>query len=188
MLQERRYDISSPSQRRNVQEEEKPSKTQRKRAMHELQALGERLVELNAAQLAEMALPETLSDAIGQLRRMTKHEARRRQLQYIGRLMRSADADSIREKLKTWEGVSVRHTARQHHIERWREQLLEDDGALGALASAHPGLDTQHLRALVRIARAERDSGRPPRAYRELFRALRDIIPDPQPLPGHDSE
>ena len=171
-----------------MQEEEKPSKTQRKRAMHELQALGERLVELNPAQLARMALPEALSDAIEQVRRMTKHEARRRQIQYIGRLMRSADADSIRETLKTWDGVSVRHTARQHRIERWREELLEDDGALGALASAHPGLDTQYLRALVRNARAERSAGRPPHAYRELFRALRDIIPDSQPLPGHDGE
>lgn len=171
-----------------MQEEEKPSKTQRKRAMHELQALGERLVELNPAQLAGMALPEALSDAIEQARHITRHEARRRQLQYIGRLMRSADADSIREKLKTWEGISAGHTARLHRIERWREQLLEDDAALGALASAHPGLDTQHLRALVRNARAERDSGRAPRAYRELFRALRDIIPDSQPVPDHEHE
>jgi ribosome-associated protein len=171
-----------------VEEEEKPSKTQLKRAMHELQALGERLVELNAAQLAEMALPESLSEAIEAARHMTKHEARRRQLQYIGRLMRSADADSIRERLKAWEGVSVRHAARHHRIERWREQLLEDDGALGALASAHPGLDTQYLRALVRNARAERGSGRPPRAYRELFRALRDIIPESQALPGHEQD
>jgi ribosome-associated protein len=171
-----------------VQEEDKPSKTQRKRAMHELQALGERLVELNAAQLAEMALPESLSEAIEEVRRMTKHEARRRQLQYIGRLMRTADADSIRERLRAWEGVSVRHTAHLHRLERWREELLGDDSALGALASAHPGVDTQYLRVLVRNARAERGSGRAPRAYRELFRALRDIIPESQALPGHEHE
>ena len=156
--------------------------------MHELQALGERLLGLNADQLDAMALPESLHDAVDQARRITRHEARRRHLQYIGRLMRSADADSIREKLKVWEGVSAGHTARVHRIERWRDQLLEDDAALGALAVAHPGLDMQHLRALVRNARAERESDRPPRAYRELFRALRDIIPDPQPDSGHDRQ
>ena len=160
----------------DVQDEEKPSKTQRKRAMHELQALGERLVELNPEQLAAVALPEDLREAVERARRITKREARRRQLQYIGRLMRSVDPEAIREKLKAWDGVSAGETARLHRIERWRERLIEDDGALGALAGAHPGIDTQRLRALVRNAREERDAGRPPRAYRELFRALREIV------------
>jgi ribosome-associated protein len=159
-----------------VQDEEKPSKTQRKRAMHELQALGERLVELNSGQLAEVGLPENLHDAIEQARRITRHEARRRHLQYIGRLMRSVDPEPIREKLKIWDGISAGHTARLHRVERWRERLIEDDGALGALADAHPGIDTQRLRALVRNTREERNAGQPPRAYRELFRALREIV------------
>ncbi len=157
---------------------EKPSKTQRKRAMHDLQALGERLVELNAGQLAAFVLPEKLRDAIDAAQQISRHGARRRQLQYIGRLMRDADADAIREKLKTWDGVSAENTARVHRIERWREQLLADDAAIGELAGIHPGLDTQRLRALVRNARAERDAAGPPRAFRELFRALRDLIPD----------
>jgi ribosome-associated protein len=188
MQRERRYDISSSLPIWNVQAEEKPSKTQRKRAMHELQELGERLIELNPEQLATIALPENLHDAVEQARRITKHEARRRQLQYIGRLMRAVDPEPIREKLKVWDGVSNEETARVHRIERWRDKLLEDDGAVGALAHAHPGIDTQRLRALVRNAREERNAGRPPRAYRELFRALRDIIPDSQPVPEHDGE
>src|SRR5258706_15555631 len=154
--------------------------------MHDLQALGERLVELNPGQLSEFALPEPLRDAVESARRMTRHEARRRQLQYVGRLMRSADADAIREKLKTWDGVSAGHTARVHRIERWRDQLLADDAALKEFAGAHPGLDTQRRRALVRNARAERDAGRPPRAFREVIRALRDIIADPQAVAGDD--
>jgi ribosome-associated protein len=171
-----------------VQAEEKPSKTQRKRVMHELQELGERLIALNPEQLAAITLPENLHDAVEQARRITRHEARRRQLQYIGRLMRAVDPEPIREKLKIWDGVSTEETARVHRIERWREELVEDDGAFGALARAHPGIDTQRVRALVRNAREERNAGRPPRAYRELFRALRDIIPDPQPVPEHDGE
>jgi len=171
-----------------VQDEEKPSKTQRKREMHELQALGVRLVELNSAQLDAVALPEDLRDAVERAQRITKREARRRQLQYIGRLMRSVDPGPIREKLKVWDGVSNEETARVHRIERWRERLLEDDGTIGALVRVHPGIDTQRLRSLVRNAREERKAGRPPRAYRELFRALRDIIPDSQPVPNDDGD
>jgi len=169
-----------------VQDEEKPSKTQRKREMHELQALGVRLVELNSEQLDAVALPEDLRDAVDRAQRITKREARRRQLQYIGRLMRSVDPGPIREKLKVWDGVSTDETARVHRIERWRGKLLEDDGAIGALVLAHAGIDTQRLRSLVRNAREERKAGRPPRAYRELFRALRDIIPDSQQVPDDD--
>src|SRR5438445_11523799 len=139
----------------NVQDEEKPSKTERKRAMHELQTLGERLVGLNPEQLAAIALPEDLQDAVEHARRITKHEARRRQLQYIGRLMRAVDPEPIREKLKVWDGVSAEETARVHRIERWRERLLGSDGAIGTLVNAHPGVDTQRLRTLVRNAREE---------------------------------
>lgn len=159
-----------------MQDEEKPSKTQRKREMHELQDLGERLVDLNSEQLAAVGLPEDLRDAIEFARRTTKHEARRRQMQYIGRLMRSVDAEPIREKLKVWDGVSAEHTAQQHRVERWRDRLLEDEAAIDELLRAHPGIDARRLRALTRKAREERSAGTPPRAYRELFRALREIV------------
>src|SRR2546430_5925816 len=156
--------------------------------MHELQALGARLVELNSEQLVAVGLPEHLREAVEFARRTTKHEARRRQLQYIGRLMRAVDPEPIREKLKVLGGVSAEETARGHRLERWREKLLENDGAICTLVHAHPGVDTQHLRTLVRNAREERTAGRPPRAYRELFRALRDIIADSQPVPEDDGE
>jgi len=161
-----------------VQDEEKPSKTQRKREMHELQALGARLVELNSEQLAEVGLPEDLRDAVEFARRTTKHEARRRQMQYIGKLMRRVDPAPIREKLKIWDGVSAEHTAQQHRVERWRDRLLEDEAALDELVRVHPGIDARHLRALARKAREERAAGSTPRAYRELFRALREIVVD----------
>ena len=159
-----------------MQDEEKPSKTQRKREMHELQALGARLVELNSEQLAAVGLPEELREAVEFARRTTKNEARRRQMQYIGKLMRSVDPEPIRERLKVWDGVSAEHTARQHRVERWRDRLLEDEAAVDELARIHPGIDTRHLRALSRKAREERGAGSPPRAYRELFRTLREIV------------
>jgi ribosome-associated protein len=102
--------------------------------------------------------------------------------------MRAVDPEPIREKLRAWDGISTEETARVHRIERWREKLLEEDGAIGALVQAHPGINSQRLRALVRNAREERNAGRPPRAYRELFRALRDIIADLRPVPDDDGE
>jgi ribosome-associated protein len=157
-------------------EEDRPSKTQRKKEMHELQALGERLVTLNASQLDEVGLPLQLRTAVDDAKRFTRHEARRRQMQYIGRLMRDVDPETIRDKLRIWEGVSHEHTARHHRVERWRERLMQDDGALGELAKEQPGLDMQRLRSLVRSARDELTAGRPPRSHRELFRFLRESL------------
>lgn len=158
---------------------ERPSKTAMKKRMHELQALGERLVELNSAQLAEIDLPEKLQDAVREVQRIGGRESRRRQMQYIGRIMREVDPETIREKLAVWDGLSREHTARLHQAERWRERLIEDDAALSELAALHPRIDTQHLRSLIRNTRAERAAGRPPKSFRELYRALRDALEAP---------
>jgi ribosome-associated protein len=156
-----------------------PSKSQLKREMHALQALGEELVELNDAQLAEVPLPERLLEAILEAKRIRQHEGRRRQMQYVGRLMREIDAEPVREKLAGWKGVSREATALLHHVERWRDRLLDDDAAMQELAAAHPGADVQQLRTLVRSIRKERSEGRQPRHYRELFRVLRELLEPP---------
>lgn len=156
--------------------DERPSKTQRKRQMHELQALGERLVALNGQQLDAIGLPEDLRAAVGEASRITRHEARRRHMQYIGRLMREVDPEPIREKLAVWDGVSREHGAKLRLAERWRERLLEDEAALAEFVREHPDADSQRLRSLVRAAVAERDAERAPRSYRELFRLLREIL------------
>jgi len=150
------------------------SKTRRKREMHELQALGAALVELSAAHLERMALPEELGQAVHEARRIASHEARRRQVQYIGRLMRDIDAGPIRAQLAAVHGGSAQERARHQRLERWRARLLEDDGALTEFAQSHPEGNLQQLRALIRNARREQAEGRPPRAYRELFRVLRE--------------
>ena len=157
-------------------DQERPSKTRRKRQMHELQALGERLVALNGQQLDAIGLPEDLRAAVAEASRITRHEARRRHLQYIGRLMREVDPDPIREKLAVWDGVSREHAAKLHLAERWRERLFEDEAALAEFLREHPDADSQRLRSLVRAAVAERNAARAPRSYRELFRLLREIL------------
>lgn len=155
-----------------------PSKTKRKKDMHALQEIGERLVELDAKKLAEFDLPEILSDAILQARTINKHGARRRQLQYIGRLMREIDAQPIQQKLDAWQQTSVHQTARLHLLERWRERLLNDEHALTEFAATYPNTDLQRLRLLIRNAHKEKAAEKPPKSFRLLFQELQQVVSD----------
>lgn len=150
------------------------SKTRKKAQMHALQKLGVELVELSKERLATMDLPETLAEAIRAAQRITAHEGRRRQMQYIGRLMRDIDPAPIQERLDAWRGQSKAEIARQHGMERLREKLVADDAALTEFAQLHPGVDIQALRNLIRNARKEAAEGRPPKSYREIFKVIRD--------------
>jgi ribosome-associated protein len=158
----------------SAMQDEIPSKTRRKRDMHALQALGAALVELSDAHLARMALPAELAQAVQEARRIASHEARRRQVQFIGRVMRGLDPEPIRAQLAAVQGGSSAERARHQRLEHWRTRLMEDDGALTEFANAHTPGDLQQLRALIRNARREQAEGRAPRAYRELYRVLRE--------------
>ncbi|HEX2565366.1 MAG TPA: ribosome biogenesis factor YjgA [Burkholderiales bacterium] len=149
------------------------SKTRRKQEMTELQALGAALVELPESQLREFALEAPLRDAVLEAKRIRSHEAKRRQLQYIGRLMREVDPEPIRSRLAALEGNSAQASAHHRRLEAWRARLLADDAALTEFAGAHPGADVQALRTLIRNARKEAKEQKPPRAYRELFRFVK---------------
>ena len=161
-------------------EELPPSKTKIKKQMLELQDLGEQLAALNKDQLKELDLPETLRDAIHEVKRITKFGAISRQMQYIGRLMRDVDPAPIIAKLEIWNGTSRQHIAWLHQVERWRDRLLEDPNALTELLAEHPQADAQHLRTLIRNALKEKELNKPPKSFREIFQVLRDIIPEIQ--------
>jgi ribosome-associated protein len=162
--------------------EERPSKSQLKREMEELQALGKRLVEINDAQLASVELPERLRDAVVDARRTRSREGRRRQLQYIGKLMRSIDPAPIRARFDAWDGQSTAATAAHHHAERWRERLLDDETTLTEFARECPAADLQQLRACVRAAHRDRLAGRASRHYRDLFRLVRAALEARAPI------
>ena len=157
-------------------DDRKPSKTQRKKAVHELQGLGEELVELSEERLAAIEMPERLRDAVMAARRITAHEARRRQMQYIGKLMRKVDAEPIRTAIDAARSQSAGRTAAHKRIEAWRERLLSSDAALGELLHAFPRADIQHLGELIRGTVHERDAHKPPHNYRELYQALRALL------------
>lgn len=156
-----------------------PSKTRRKAEMHALQALGETLVELEPARFtalaADAALPERLVDAIVAARGITAWGGRKRQLQYVGKLMRDVDVAPIEARLNLWAQGHAIDTARQHAIERWRDRLLAEPAALDALAAQCPTLDRTRFRSLIAKARLERERASPPVAYRELFRELKAL-------------
>jgi ribosome-associated protein len=155
---------------------ERPSKTQRKKEMHERQALGRQLVDLTRDQLARIDLPEELRDAVEFAHRVESHEGRRRHLQYVGKLMRNVDAEAIRAAIGRATGESRAAVAQMHLAERWRDRLLADDEALTAFIADHPGADAQWLRATIRAARRETAAGQPPRHARLLYRRLHDEL------------
>ena len=150
------------------------SKTKRKQEMTALQSLGAKLVDLPASQIAELPMEERLREAVLEAKRITSHEARRRQMQYVGRLMREIDPAPLRERLEAMTGHSAQAAAQHRRLEAWRERLLADDEALTAFAAEHPGADLQALRTLIRNTRKEQQQAKPPRSYRELFRLIKE--------------
>ncbi|HET7730911.1 MAG TPA: ribosome biogenesis factor YjgA [Usitatibacter sp.] len=152
------------------------SKTQRKRRSTELQDLGAELVDLTPEQLRRLGLPETLLEAVLDCQGITRHEARRRQMQYIGKIMRGIDAAPIAEKLASLQAPSKKQTALFHLAEKWREEMLADASAVDRFERQFPHADVHKMRALVGAAKEERAAKRAPKHYRELFHALNAAI------------
>ena len=159
-----------------MEEDDFISKTQRKRRMHDLQDVGAALVELSEEQLARLDLPERLRDAVLDCRGIKKHEARRRQMQFIGKIMRDIDAGPIAERLRSLAAPTHRDTALLHLAEKWRTELLEAPDAMARFTKEFPAADAVRLANLVKGAKEERAAARPPRCFRELFHAVSALI------------
>ncbi|HEY0064337.1 MAG TPA: ribosome biogenesis factor YjgA [Telluria sp.] len=160
------------------QEYERPSKSELKRQMSELQKLGEELVAEARDRVKRVPMPEDVREAILMCQTITNHEGRRRQMQFVGKKMRTLDEEEIaviQRTIDSWKGMSKADTAALHALERRREKLLADDKALTVLLGEHPELDGQHLRTLIRNARKEQAENKPPKAYREIFQILKDV-------------
>ncbi len=160
-----------------------PSKSQVKRDMLALLDLGKELVELSPERLKQLPLSERLYEAIRLAQRTTSREGLRRQVHYVGKLMRDAQANEIRTQLDTWKNGSREQTQAMHRLETLRDRLLKDDGALTTLLEKYPQADVQHLRSLIREGRKEvtanqalRPGQEPQRKhYRALFQALKSL-------------
>jgi ribosome-associated protein len=174
------------------QEYERPSKTELKRQSDALQHLGLELVEQPRDRVKRVPMPDDVRDAILECQNIKNHEGRRRQLQFVGKKMRTLTEEEvavIRRTIEGWKGASKADTAALHALERRREKLLADDNALTTLLGEHPELDAQHLRTLIRNARKEQAENKPPKAYREIFQILKDLAKASAPAaPETDEE
>jgi len=157
-----------------------PSRSAQRRQALEVLELAEKLASLTPSQLARLPIPEDLLPHLEQTRRITAHIARKRQLAYLAKQMRREDdatLEAIRDALDEDGAAARREVAAMHRTEAWRERLLaEGDTALAALLAEYPGADRQRLRQLVRNANEEKARNKPPRAFRELFRELRQLL------------
>jgi ribosome-associated protein len=161
--------------------DQRPSKSALKRQAHEQQALGEALAALPDAALAAVPLGEGVRDAIAEYRRTRSHEGRRRQMQYIGKLMRDVDLEPLREAVAAAQLGRAQDALALHRAEQWRSELVAGDDALTRWMAQHPATELQQLRALIRNAR--KDAAMPPeqrhgRAWRELFQFIRPHLGD----------
>ncbi len=168
--------------KRELKGTDEASRTDLKRESAELQKLGEELLGLRAGLLDKLPLGEKLGDAVAEARRISNFEGKRRQMQFIGKLMRKLEPgvlEEIRAALAEQDHMPAAETAALHEAERWRDRLIADDDALGGWIETHPATDAQQLRALVRQARKDMKGGLPgeaPRqgkAYREVFQLVR---------------
>lgn len=166
----------------HVQEDgsERPSRSARRREALDVLALAKRLSQLPPARLDKLGLPDDIREEIADVQRTPSHIAHKRQLAHLAKLMRAHGEEAFaaaRAALAHDKAAATREAALQHRVEAVREALLGEDGdtALTTLIATHPDIDHQHLRALIRQSRRERESGKPPRTQRELFRLLRDI-------------
>lgn len=152
------------------------SKSQLKRESNALQEMGEELVGLPASKLAKIPMPEELAEAVALARKIKARGGLKRQLQYIGKVMRSIDAGPIEQALNELKNAAGKEAAKFHRLEQWRDRLIDEgDAALGELLEEFPQADRQHLRQLIRNARQEAARNKPPKSAREIFRYLREL-------------
>ncbi len=164
------------------------SKTKRKAEADAQQAIGVTLVGLPKDKLAKLELPETLLDAVNEAKRINSNGALRRQMQYLGRLMRDIDTAPIVDQLQRWEGSHNEENARFHRLEQWRSRLLEDESALAEFINEYPNTEAQQIRNLIRNARREHAAGKPPKSSRELFKLIRGITENITPETELDAD
>lgn len=162
-----------------IPRDQRPSKTSLKKEAHELQKLGQELIELPDTRLNAIGMDEGLLAALRELRKTRSHEGRRRQLQYVGKLMRQVDVEPLREAVAAFKLGTAQDSLRLHRAERWRQELVSEPEAVTRWMQAHPSTDAQRLRSLIRAA--QKEAAMPPeqrhgRAWRELFQFIKPEI------------
>lgn len=157
-------------------EDELPSKTQLKKESHQLQDLGEQLTQLSETQLLEMSLDDELLDAVKLARKMKAGNSRRRQIQFIGKLIRNRDHEALLQTFEQFNKDHENHVQVHHLCENWRDRLIENLDELQAFLDQYPQADRQQLRQLIRNAQNEKKANKPPANARKLYALIKSEI------------
>ena len=158
------------------QEDEWVSKTQMKKQMNDLQALGMELTKLSSDTLKKIGLDEELFEAIAAYKKITSNSALKRQAQFIGRLMRDTDPAPIESFLAKLRGDNTAHNAFLQRVEQARTRLLADDGAITQFMADFPQADAGKLRTLIRNTKKEQEQNKPPKNFRALFQEIKAVM------------
>jgi len=171
--------MSKPNDFDELPEEEEielVSKSEIKREMLALQALGERLVKLNPRMWAQFNFSQAMRDALDESLRIKSQNAMRRHIRRLGKLLRDEDAEQVKKLFERMDNEHLQDTQYFHRLERWRDRLLaEGDSALQELLDICPNIDRQHLRQLIRVGKKEQEQGKSPAASRKIFKYLRQL-------------
>jgi len=155
-----------------------PTNSELKRLMTERQKLAEVLAALSSDALKTIPMDEAIKASIAETNKIKSFEAIRRHKQYLGKLMRFLDEeelDAIQKRLDAIQGVSKAETAKLHYLESYRDRLIANDETFTKMIEQYPNMDIQNMRTLIRNARKEKEANKPPKAYREIFRVLKDM-------------
>ena len=154
------------------------SKSEMKREMERLQQLGKRLTELNTGQWQTLTISDVLHAALVESKRLKNHEAKRRHMQYIGKLMRDENWELIQQQVDLLDPSSEASGRRIGQMEKWRERLIKDAKAMNAFIDEYPDVDRQHLRNLIRNASKEMSSepAKPGSGYKKLFQFIKETM------------
>ena len=158
------------------QEDEWVSKTQMKKQMNDLQALGMELTKLSSDTLKKIGLDEDLFEAIATYKKITSNSALKRQAQFIGRLMRDTNPAPIEAYLAKLRGDNAAHNAFLQRVEQARTRLLADDGAITQFMADFPQADAGKLRTLIRNTKKEQEQNKPPKNFRALFQEIKAVM------------
>ncbi|MDR7307689.1 ribosome biogenesis factor YjgA [Rhodoferax saidenbachensis] len=181
--------------KRELKGTDEPTRTDLKKESTELQKLGEDLLTLRTELITKLDLPDKLVEGVAEAKRITNFEGKRRQMQFIGKLMRKLEPtkwDEIRAALEEQHMPSAKETMVLHQAEQWRDRLIADDDAVGQWITLSPATDSQNLRALVRQARKDAKPEKPGealrhgRAYRDIFQLVREALQAHQDGPTAD--
>ena len=178
--------------KRELKGTDEPTRTDLKKESTELQKLGEDLLTLRTDLITKLDLPDKLVEGVAEAKRITNFEGKRRQMQFIGKLMRKLEPskwDEIRAMLEEQHMPSAQETLVLHQSEQWRDRMIADDDAVGQWITLNPASDSQQLRAVVRQARKDAKPEKPGealrhgRAYRDIFQLVREQL---GAIPPHD--